>query len=507
MPSQQYRIYGQTQWQAASGNALLALVNTPGSGKKISVHSLELYNNSLFGSAVAQDTQAAFVAHSYLSRVTALKGGGTLTPIPLDGTNTCPASVVVRTEAGYAYGTVSVGHGTLADTFMLCGIAKNLVAANNVLSAWRNFGGVSRGSGPRGASGCAWHSSSGSVVQDIQVKAGEAVALVCDSGTAANLPLYVDAMISVAGSGTSAGTHCYQYSAFTNVIPQAGCILGIQVLNGATETVSIKSLRVSEVGTYDTPYFQVVPVGAVEASAYTDATKAVTPVMTDTSHGTLAGTIARVFTNVPFVPFAVPAAYIAEGSGGSPKGFSYIATKDFLGPQYAVYFGEQVAARRGNATGSPSTLGFQNSSKLSRFKGPKAPIVVREGEGIAITSGAETAVVTVPVGVAGWNSYDFGMTLVVENATTPALTLTDVRYGSEIRVYNGFGTSAVEVAGTEALGGNTFTYLYEYTPGQEVDIVVYDVNYQYLHLAEVPLTAAGVSIPIQQLFDRVYLNP
>ena len=86
-----------------------------------------------------------------------------------------------------------------------------------------------------------------------------------------------------------------------------------------------------------------------------------------------------------------------------------------------------------------------------------------------------------------------------------ALTLTDLQTGSEIRVYNA-GT-VTELTGIES-SSNVFSYPYVWEGTDlSVDIAILNLNYQYLRYTALSLGSAGVTVPIQQQFDRNYLNP
>jgi hypothetical protein len=84
-------------------------------------------------------------------------------------------------------------------------------------------------------------------------------------------------------------------------------------------------------------------------------------------------------------------------------------------------------------------------------------------------------------------------------------TLTGIESGSEVRILS----NSLELSGQEEIDtGEDFVYAYNY-PGytQIVDVVVHALDYEYLLIRGVELTNANSSIPIQQTFDRNYLNP
>jgi hypothetical protein len=86
---------------------------------------------------------------------------------------------------------------------------------------------------------------------------------------------------------------------------------------------------------------------------------------------------------------------------------------------------------------------------------------------------------------------------------TPTITLTGLRSGSKI--------TFVKISDGSSLGGTSssgtsFSLTYDYYANVDVNIVIQ--NYGYLHLT-IPytLTNESVSIPVQQVIDRNYLNP
>ena len=96
-----------------------------------------------------------------------------------------------------------------------------------------------------------------------------------------------------------------------------------------------------------------------------------------------------------------------------------------------------------------------------------------------------------------------GGTTTINNLVT--LTLTSIIVGSEIRIFT-VGTTT-ELGGIESVGGTTFEYQYNYSPGQNVDIVVFKEDYNYYRVSNYSLSSTNASLPISQIFDRVYSNP
>jgi hypothetical protein len=86
--------------------------------------------------------------------------------------------------------------------------------------------------------------------------------------------------------------------------------------------------------------------------------------------------------------------------------------------------------------------------------------------------------------------------------TTATLKLTGLVAGSEVRVFKTSDMS--EVAGIEANPTSTFQIDYDYYNDTNVYIVVIKDNYIPIRLENQVLSSSGLTIPIQQQFDRQY---
>jgi len=115
-----------------------------------------------------------------------------------------------------------------------------------------------------------------------------------------------------------------------------------------------------------------------------------------------------------------------------------------------------------------------------------------------------TGTVTINLsGVTGTVSYRTdGATVELVAATT--LTLTGLRNSTEVRVFDA-GTTT-EIAGQESVTSGTFSAGLDSATYPSVDIAIISLGYQNLRLLGVSVTS-DVSIPIQQVIDRQYLNP
>lgn len=93
----------------------------------------------------------------------------------------------------------------------------------------------------------------------------------------------------------------------------------------------------------------------------------------------------------------------------------------------------------------------------------------------------------------------------VVTSTSYTLTLSGLKVGSEVRIFNSGTTN--QLAGIESTTSENFTYNYSYTEDFKVDIVILSLNYLYIKYTGYTLTSASSTIPIQQQVDRSYKNP
>lgn len=106
-------------------------------------------------------------------------------------------------------------------------------------------------------------------------------------------------------------------------------------------------------------------------------------------------------------------------------------------------------------------------------------------------------------GVSGVVSYRTdGATVSIVNSTT--LTLTGLKNPTEVRVFNAGTTTAI--AGEENVTSGTYTTGIDAATYPSVDIAIISLGYQNIRLLGID-TTSNVSIPIQQVVDRQYLNP
>lgn len=474
MARHQYRVTGDLTWQSNSGNALLSIVNKNGSGKKITLRSVEVVPLSSTTTATAGSVAAAASTVFALARATV--AGGSDVSLEAHDTNATswPSAVRVVRRATVASPTI------LRRIF----VSKRL---NQTTLSWMS---MHRAHGPATIAAQPRKDLS---VEGYTIRAGEAIALYTQILNN-NVPLRVTATLVRIGSPDR--TYTVRY--FTSALSSDEAIFAVDNVVGSGETVVLRSLAIEEVGTYDSPYLQLVPVGATVDAGAADA-----PVVVrlDTSSPD-PSTWVDARTDVPILPSGVPESYFSEASAGSPKGFSYLKTKDFEGPRFRVVFPEYVAHRPGAL---PDVLAVA-SHRAADIGVRAAGITIREGEGIAIVSAAETAAgATAAVGVSGWSSFEFAVTFDVEPKITPTLTLTGLKNPSEVRVFRG-GTTDL-LAGEENVTTGSFSWTFDPDDVSSVDIAILALGYQNLRIISIALALADVSIPVQQQIDRQYFNP
>jgi hypothetical protein len=320
------------------------------------------------------------------------------------------------------------------------GIIKFFSATSAPFAMNLGFGRIGNGSQKLG---CIWTKGTNSVLERITIAANESMAMVVKP-LHANLPLFVQ--LSVTRSGSPDRT--YVFSKFINITTETESVFSIENQTGSGETISINQIFVGEMGTYDTPYFQLVPLGPVDPISFADSDKKLSVVTTDTNTPALSSSICEIFTNSPVLPTGVlPQSYIAEGSSATPRGYNHLNTKDFIGPAYMTVFPEVTPIKGqgylGNWTAGTSTNWALQSAKLATIKGRGEPIIIRSGEQIGLVSGAETAV-GVTVAQSGWHSFFFAVNFSVEDISV-SVTVTGVVSGDRVSMFKSIGTGSSEL--------------------------------------------------------------
>lgn len=555
----------------ASGNAILALYNMPGSGKKLNVTSIEIYNKDQLGKNTAADAANNDPNLTKIAYVTALSGGES---VPIRKMNSSaadfPSTIQIKKNCGftpeyvnwsgtttYTDSTIAVGDITFTPSSsnfvsgeLLLGnkyfivdsggnaglyrITSNTATDFNVdrgfISATSTTGyiadiksivhqGILRGAGgttmymPISSSGIIdgnFIAGTGSIFnignssnqQAIYVRAGEKLAVFADQINN-SIPCILEATFIIEGTPN----RTYHTSYYTFFSSENEAVFSIDNNTGSGKVLQLVNVSISEIGTGDTPYFQIVPFGGIDPASFNDSETQLSVYPTNSTYGSLSSSIAKLFSNVPVLPYGVPQSYIALGAPAAavPRGFNYLNSKDFIGPVYMTFFPEYSIYKIRNTTYmTQGEIPTNVSHKLSTIKCTDAPIVVREGESIGIVSGAETATGTI-VPTSGAYPYEFSITFSVENATSPELILTGLETGTEIRIFD--HTTQTELAGEESVNDGTFNWQYEYSSGLAVDIVMVSLSYQIRRLDNILLNSTGVTIPIQQQQDRWFSNP
>lgn len=83
------------------------------------------------------------------------------------------------------------------------------------------------------------------------------------------------------------------------------------------------------------------------------------------------------------------------------------------------------------------------------------------------------------------------------------LSLTGLQPNSEIRIL--LHNTTTELGGIEN-SSTSFDFSYTYSPNVYVDIIIMSLNYQYYKIDNYLLLSSNTSIPIQQIYDRVFEN-
>jgi hypothetical protein len=480
MAKYQYRVAGTLNWMSNSGNAIVALMNQPSSGKKITVRSVELTNMTYGNNATAGTITSTLPVVLRIERDCFVDAGGaTITPEPMDSDGgEWPSSVRISSNAGVTGAGTVLGRKT---------VSKQLVLAS---LAWYNADKVvSRFAGTR-------HQPKGSpVVQNYTIRPGEIFAIYANAGITIPMPVRIQA--TIVRSGSPNRTYVVNY--FTHIIANNVAPLAIVNEAGSGETVSVIDFSVTEVGTYDSPYFQLVPVGSLDAVSADDQASQLVSMKMDTAYPD--PTSAKIYQDVAILPFGLPESALSDASAGSPKGSNYLKAKDFIGPQYRAYFPEFV----GHSTiRIPDSLGFSIGHKNADLGVRHSNIVIREGEGLALVSAAETAAGANPAGTSGWSSWHIAITYDIEPKFAPTLSITGLVNPTEIRIYNA-GTTT-EIAGQENVTSGIFTWQFDPEEYPSVDISIISLNYQNIRLLGQSLSLADITIPVQQQIDRQYLN-
>jgi hypothetical protein len=467
MARYQYRLNGQFSWVSSPGNALLALQNKSGSGKRITIRSLEIQNQS------AWDTVNTNRGFDVGTAEGALFDRGDPVPVvPMDTTASLHPNIRVRTGGGFiAYGDpyTKTTHRN-NNEYSTAGF--NLLNRNGIWPAGRF---------PRVIS---------SSVQKRNLNSGNMWALYT---TKVSRSASVEASVRFTTGGKT-----YVASA-VGIAVEGGALISIEN-NTVGEVVQIIDYSFRMLGaTSVTPYLQVAPFSAADPSAI-ESNSIASFLKMDTAYPD-ANTWVRAVYDTPLIPSGAPIEYANPIGAGAPKGANYLQTKDFLGPVFRALFPENLSTRVDAGVVQTDSLGFlghQHSDLLARSAG----LVLRPGEGLAVVASAETfgnAAAT----IGGEIPIFVGINFDIENEVQPYLTLTGLQTGSDIVILEaGTGNFLQQI---DAYSGTSWIWAYDSDIVTSVDVCVYKPGFVPLALRNVSTPAQGLSIPIVQTPDRNYI--
>jgi hypothetical protein len=473
-----YRVSTVGRASALSGNATLAILNKAASGRRLAIKNIEIHPLTTYTT-----TRDRIIR---LGRTTSYSNGRTVTPDPYDTTSAVAdltvglaGSVAALTEV---FRTINTANRD-GPSFALGHLVKN--GAPGRLGARSRFAGTWRGES--------------SARERIIISPGETVAAVMHL---THEPLF--GYVTAEFRNTTTGKH-YHIMEWTYALTESQALFTATNTDG-TEDYELVSFDFQVVGTVTaTPYYRLVPFAAIDtdhiAEGRLDAIGDFLKL--DTTDPDPSTYITALF-DCSVSPLGVPISYLAEGSAGIPKGFNYLQTKDFDGPVYATIFPERAMTRY--AATVPDGFLFFGKNRVKRTaRTVDTSIIIRPGEGIALVGSAETATGATAVEVNGWNICEIIMDIEVLPLYAPELTLTGLQPNTEVRIFDA-GTTT-ELAGSEDIDSGSFSWSYDYEAYSSVDISILSLGYQNIRLLGLPITFAGLTVPVQQQIDRQYENP
>lgn len=477
MAKRQYRISTDSNGTSNFGYAYLALMNPSGSGKKLTIRSLELALHSVMNTTATSGSTPA----------TLVRCAGPLTgedmvksAVRADSATAYQTSCVVRRNAHPAASVTKLGRVEIGRKTGSVG-KQNRLLFGNPMSIGK------RGRRPLGGLG---NSASGGYNNEgMTLRQNEAIALVVDHDplTATN-PMRVSVTASVNGKTV-------QWDFNANTYP-GHALFSIE--NTSANPVVLLAWSVMDLGTTDTPTIRIVPIGQIYSPDVNDTSKTTVGIMPmDSSYPSFPG---LCYTDIGFIPQGVPEVEIAPSSTGTPAGMNYLHTRDFWGPMYRNMLVE-ACHMKGVGSGIPDTFGMSYSHHGQDLMFRRAGITLNQGEGIAIVNSAETAV-GVQAAYGAWNPMSFSMQVDVEPAASPYLNLTGLVTGSDIVVLAA-GTSTI-LQQIDAYSGTAWAWNYDPDAVTAVDVCIYNPGYVPFSVRNLTTGVGGASIPVQQLIDRNY---
>lgn len=464
----QYRIATEANWQSMFGMAMLAFLNTSGSGRKLTFRTLEVGVQSIAGATSPAANATLWLCPGASGEDMNYKA------TRLDSAVGMPSGVVVR-RGGGGTGYTSVLRSVAT---VRSGAAAGTQNTLNTQRSWGRLGGAYRSPIRGGVS----------AIEPITVNPGQAIVLMPKTVNA-SAPLRLHAVASVDGK-----TVVWEY--VTATLPGASLF---SLENTGAAVVELLSLGLQEVGTTDTPYLRVVPVGQIKGEDFMDTSRQISAQVMPMDSTYPALSALTVFTDVGMVPSGVPENYMTDTTAGSPKGFNYLHTKDFNGPCYRVFFPELELNKPGGT--AENMLGHGLAMRNNDIGVLKSGICINPGEGLAIVASAETAV-AVQAAFSGWPSLTFAAQIDDEPMSSPYLNISGMPAGCDIvLLVPGTGTVLQQI---DAYSGTAWAWNYDPDLVGAVDVCIYKPGYVPYAIRNLPLTVAGVSIPVSLTADRNY---
>ena len=488
MAKYQYRILGRLSGVSSVGNAVFALANKTGSGKRITIRSFEMLPLEGAGGG-------ALPTFARLSRCP-VEGGFPLNVAAMDSeAGPLPDGLEVNygSAAAYASGT------TLQRVFNARNPRPSVsLMWFGVLQHSQAMGGPFKGAPMRSAR----RGSGQSSLQRVVINPGEAIALYSGDGNESRSEATMTFNVSVVFRVRGTPDRTYLASG-TVAIAAIGDVL-FSIRNNSSSVVDLMEFGFEFRGSENTAFYSVCKYSSIAVENIGDPLKQIKAVPLDSSYPA-AETWVDVVSDTPVLPLGVPAEYVAQGSLMLAKGFSYLHTNDFVGPTLRTLFPECGQAPNYQLVLQPS-LNMSFSPKSADLMMQGAEVVVREGEAIGVTVAAETVqsvptAITVPLYMTSWY---YSIAFDVENASQPYLTINDMVAGTDIVVLEA-GTSNV-VHQIDAYSGTSWSWAYDQDALPSADVALYKPGYVPRTFRNVPLGSSGASIIASQQADRNYLE-
>jgi hypothetical protein len=383
-----YRLHDSLLWQSGSGNALIAFYNKPESKYILKIYSIEAHVYST--SRAVEPIVAAKLSGTVLGEeIKDFVKMDSLSP-------NVPDKVHVYRNCQFS--------GTPY------GIRSRTLYYSVTTSTLTTFTALNQGAFRNGVGSSLYHKRYTLYEQPITVREGETF-IVYPTLPNVIVPVRVDLTFTL--DYIPEATYTTSFNAMVG--GDRICPIALVNESGSGRTVKIRSLIISEIGTMDTPFFKIVPLGGIALNSLYDVNRKVSKfVKYDSANPDVSPDDVEVYADVPVFPIPpISPVYAAEGGVGAPKGVNYLHTRDFLGPDYGAFFPE---IRTGAVGRSRDDLGFTIRKRFCNIKGHRfgnrSPIVVRRGEMVGVVSVMET--LSTWGGCAGWQYIEFGVDFALE---------------------------------------------------------------------------------------------